>query len=315
MVTIRITDLEPVGQGVDRPEQVLVTRDGSVYASDKSSAVAELLKEGGVRRIGLAEGEPNGIALTAEGKFLIANFGEGKLQELDPSTGAIRVLASEAVEGRLLKWLNYVLVDSSGTMWCSVCTENPDLTVTLATGAEDGFLFRISPSDGVPQVVADGVNFPNCMALDRDEEYLYVVRTAAGDVVRFRIEGDKLGPQEEYGPPLGERGAVVNGEFAADSDTPSAGVGVGMHMADGCGFDAEGNLWVTLIMANRIVAITPEREVVNIAEDAEGELIQQPTSFAWGGADMKDVYIGSIATPYVVRGRSSVPGMPMVHQR
>ncbi len=300
-----------MGQGVDRPEQVLVTRDGSVYASDKASAVAELLKEGGVRRIGQAEGEPNGIALTAAGKFLIANFGGGKLQELDPATGAIRVLASDAVEGRLLKWLNYVLVDSSGTMWCSVCTVNPDLTETLANGAVDGYIFRLSPSDGIPHIVADPVNFPNCMALDRDEEYLYVVRTAAGDVVRFRIEGDKLGPEEQYGPPLGERGDVAAGEFAPEGDA----VGVGMHMADGCGFDADGNLWVTLIMANRIVAVTPEREVVSIAEDAEGALIRQPTSFAWGGDDMRDVYIGSISTPYVVRGRSSVPGMPMVHQR
>jgi sugar lactone lactonase YvrE len=313
VAAISITDLEPVGEGIDRPEQVLVTREGSVYASDKSSAVAEILREGGVRRIGHAEGEPNGIALTAEGKFLIANFGEGKLQELDPTTGAIRVLASETVEGRLLKWLNYVLVDSTGTIWCSVCTVNPDLTETLTNGAVDGYIFRISPSDGVPQVVADSVNFPNCMALDRDEEYLYVVRTAAGDVVRFRIEGDKLGPEEQYGPPLGERGAVVSGEFAAETDDLSAGVG--MHMADGCGFDAEGNLWVTLIMANRIVAVTPEREVVSIAEDVEGALIRQPTSFAWGGADMRDVYIGSIATPYVLRGRSSIPGMPMVHQR
>ena len=30
---------------------------------------------------------------------------------------------------------------------------------------------------------------------------------------------------------------------------------------------------------------------------------------------MCDVYIGSLAAPYVLKGRSSVPGMPMVHQR
>ncbi len=40
-----------------------------------------------------------------------------------------------------------------------------------------------------------------------------------------------------------------------------------------------------------------------------------PTSIAWGGQDMRDIYIGSIATPYVLKGRSSVAGMPMVHQR
>ena len=44
-------------------------------------------------------------------------------------------------------------------------------------------------------------------------------------------------------------------------------------------------------------------------------VLNSPTSVAWGGADMRDVYIGSIGAPYVLKGRSSVPGMPMVHQR
>ena len=86
-------------------------------------------------------------------------------------------------------------------------------------------------------------------------------------------------------------------------------------MADGCALDAHGNLWVTLVLANRIVAITPEGHTTVVVEDPEGKLVNAPTSVAWGGADMRDVYIGSIATPYVLKGRSSVPGMPMVHQR
>jgi len=30
---------------------------------------------------------------------------------------------------------------------------------------------------------------------------------------------------------------------------------------------------------------------------------------------MRDVYIGSILTPHVLKGRSSVPGLPLGHQR
>jgi len=86
-------------------------------------------------------------------------------------------------------------------------------------------------------------------------------------------------------------------------------------MADGCALDAQGNLWVTLVLANKIVAITPEGHVTVVVEDPEGKVVNAPTSVAWGGADMRDVYIGSITTPYVLKGRSSVPGTPMVHQR
>ena len=75
--TIRVNGLHPIGRGVDRPEHVLVGGDGRVFASDKASAVAELVDENTVRRIGQAGGEPNGIALDRDGHFLIANFGSG----------------------------------------------------------------------------------------------------------------------------------------------------------------------------------------------------------------------------------------------
>jgi gluconolactonase len=311
---IHISDLEAIGHGIERPEQVLVTRDGRVFASDKASAVAQVLPDGGLVRLGHAGGEPNGIALTAAGHFLIANFGLGVLQELDPASGAIRSLARDDVQGRSLRWINYVLVDSSGALWSSVCTESPDLLHTIAHGTADGYLFRLGAPGTSPEVVAEGVNFPNCMALDEREEYLYVVRTLTADVVRFPIHGERLGREELFSPPLGDRRPEEYGEHAgalvADREVTRR-----WGMADGCAFDAEGNLWVTLARANRIVAVTPGREVVTIAEDPEGARITGPTSIAWGGADMRDVYLGSLEAPYVLRGRSSLPGLPMVHQR
>jgi gluconolactonase len=176
---IAVTGLHPVGRGVDRPEHVLVAGDGRVFASDKASAVAELIDERTVRHIGQAGGEPNGIALDRDGHFLIANFGLGALQDLDPRTGAITTVLGEHLDGRPLRWLNFVLVDSVGALWCSVSTLADDLMDTIARGTADGFIFRVAPDRQSAQVVADAVSFPNCMVLDRDEDYLYVVRTLA----------------------------------------------------------------------------------------------------------------------------------------
>jgi gluconolactonase len=313
-MSIEVTDLAPIGHGIERPEQVLVTSDGRIFASDKGSAVAEVLGEDSIRRIGKAGGEPNGIAVDHRGHFLIANFGSGVLQDLNPSNGEITPLLSGDVNGQPLKWLNYVLVDSAGALWCSVSTAADDLLDTIARGTADGYIFRVSPDGSSVAVVAQDVQFPNCMALDHDERYLYVARTVAADAVRFPIIGDTLGAQEQFGPALGERRPD---EFGADAAAllGDAQAARRWGMADGCGLDAQGNLWVTLILANRIVAITPQGEVIVVVEDIEGKLLNSPTSVAWGGADMRDVYIGSIATPYVLKGRSSVPGMPMVHQR
>ena len=64
------------------------------------------------------------------------------------------------------------------------------------------------------------------------------------------------------------------------------------------------------------MAVTPDGHATVVIEDIEGKLLNAPTSVAWGGQDMRDVYIGSLATPLSsLKGRSSVPGMPMVHQR
>ncbi|OBG98442.1 hypothetical protein A5697_16205 [Mycobacterium sp. E3251] len=311
---IDVTGLHAVGRGVDRPEHVVVTGGGRVFASDKASAVAELIDEYTIRHIGQAGGEPNGIALDRNGNFLIANWGLGMLQDLDPETGEITTVLSGQLDGCPLRWLNFVLVDSVGALWCSVSTTGDDLMDTIARGTADGFIFRVAPDRQAARVAADGVSFPNCMALDRNEDYLYVVRTLTADVVRFPIEGETLGPQEQFGPPLGGRRpdeyGPDAGRFLADPEVSRR-----WGMADGCAFDAEGNLWVTLVLANKIVAISPASAATTVIEDPDGALLQSPTSIAWGGHDMRDIYIGSITTPYVLKGRSSVPGLPLIHQR
>jgi sugar lactone lactonase YvrE len=195
--TIELGGLHAVGHGVDRPEHVVVGRDGRVFASDKASAVAELIDENTVRRMGQAGGEPNGTALDRDGHFLIANFGSGVLQDLDPVTGEIATILSGQLDGRPLRWLNFVLVDSVGALWCSVSTMTDDLVDTIARGTADGFIFRVTPDRQSAHVVADAVSFPNCMALDRNEDYLYVVRTVAADVVRFRSTAKHSGRQSD----------------------------------------------------------------------------------------------------------------------
>ena len=84
---------------------------------------------------------------------------------------------------------------------------------------------------------------------------------------------------------------------------------------DGCGFDQEGNLWVTLVMANKVIAITPTGRVEVIIHDPTGELMDWPTNVSWGGADLRDLYIGSVRKDYVLHARCPMAGAPLVHQQ
>ncbi len=314
LAKIDVSAMQKIGLGVKRPEDVVVGRDGRVWASDQASACAEILPDGTFRGVGKAGGAPNGINMDAAGNIIIANFGvyegeAGPLQRLNIKTGDIEVLASE-VNGVTLTACNYPIVARDGTIYCTHSTGAEQWPQAL-DGRTDGFVFRVTP-DGRAEHLADGLKFANGCCLDEAEEFLYVNQTSGGNVVRYPILGDgRLGPREEYGPMLG---IIPSGE-TDPNNLPSPQEMANWAYTDGNGFDVEGNLWVTLPVANKIVAITPAREVFTIAHDLTGDILDHPTNVTWGGEDMKDVYFGSIRSDYVVKARSPIAGMKLIHQR
>ncbi len=299
-----------IADGIDRPEDVVVGRDGRVFASDHQCAVAEIFPDGSFKRLGPKGGAPNGINLDRDGKILIANFGlydreEGPLQRFDPATGAHETLLAE-VGGKRLTSSNYPIQDSDGNIWCANST-HADTWPEALDGRPDGFLYVLRP-DGSSEIVAEGLKFPNGLALSADESTLFCAQTSAANVLAFPIlPGGRLAATEAqpYGPILGR----LSSRWEPGDDTSDLGY------PDGLGLDAEGNLWVTLPAANKIVAITPAGELVVIAHDPTGEVMRSPTNVAWGGPDLKDLYIGTIQLNWVLKARSPVAGHPLIHQR
>jgi gluconolactonase len=51
-----------------------------------------------------------------------------------------------------------------------------------------------------------------------------------------------------------------------------------------------------------------------MVHDPAGELLREPTNVAWGGAERRDLYVGSIGVDYVLKTRSPVAGQAQVHQ-
>lgn len=299
---------EKIALGIDRPEDVVVAKDGRVFASDHQCAVAELLPGGAFRRLGPRGGAPNGINMDARGRIIIANFGiydreEGPLERFDPATGAREVLLAE-VEGRRLTSANYPVIDRAGNIWCANSTHAETWPKAL-DGRADGFIFVLRP-DGSARIVADGLKFPNGLALSADERFLFCAQTSGADVLRFPVREDAtLGEGERYGPVLGR--LMVAGETVEAH-------GGDLGYTDGIGFDAEGNLWVCLPASNKVVAITPYGTVATVIHDPSGKIVNHPTNVTWGGPDLKDLYIGSIRADYVLKVRSPVAGQPHVHQ-
>lgn len=297
--------------------------DGRVYASCHNCAVAQIHADGSFTQLGTKTGATNGINATKDGKIIIANFGiydgvAGPLEGFDPISQVRETLATEA-SGRALTSSNYPIIDDFGNIFCANSTSAP-VWMNALDGRDDGFIYVVRP-DGSSKILAENLCFPNGLALSADGKYLYCCQTSACNIMRFEIsyDGDvpSLAGRRQYGPKLGMRlpNALVTKKLPDPALTKHLGF-IMRHVGypDGCGMDIEGNLWVTLPGANKIVAITQGEKLVTIACDPSGNALHSPTNVTWGGDDMRDLYIGSLNAKHLLKTRSNVAGVKLAHQ-
>ncbi|SCX65824.1 SMP-30/gluconolactonase/LRE family protein [Variovorax sp. EL159] len=326
------TLVKPVGVDLKRPECVLAEPNGDLWAADARGGVMHIRPDGSQRLIAqqadphfdstsdlhgrFTSGTlPNGLAFDAEGNLLIANFGTDRLESMRRDDGQCTVLL-DTIDGLPIGKTNFVLRDSRNRLWITVSTRINPWTDALKPGVSDGYIILLDERGA--RVVADGFAFTNEVRLDAKEEWLYVVETAAKRVSRLKVAADgSLSGREVFGP-------------------PSLGAG----SPDGIAFDAFGNLWVTMIMSDRLLAITPEGEVLELLDDgnpqanaaleahaaagtltmevmakAHGTLAPWMASITFGGTDLRTVYLGSLMGNMLASFRSPVAGLPLAHWR
>jgi sugar lactone lactonase YvrE len=305
-----------VGRGLHRPECVLCGRDGTVFVSDWRGGVAVIAPDGSQHSILPRENpdgiQPNGIAVDRDGSFLLANLGEaGGVWRLRRD-GGLQPFCLE-VAGEPLPPCNFVLVDAAGGVWITVSTRLRPRSLGYRPDASDGFIVRVDEAGA--RVVADGLGYTNEVQIDSRGEWLYVNETFGRRLSRFPLAG---------GGSLGERETVA-----------TFGPGT---FPDGLTFDAEGGIWVTSIVSNRVIRISPDGEQSVLIEDADpvrlqeveeaflagrlgrphldhslGARLQNISSLAFGGPDLRTVYLGCLLDDRIATFRSPVPGHPPAH--
>lgn len=296
---------------LDAPEGIASSPDGRLFISNGGGAIGVLTPDGSFSQIGQALA-PNGVAVDREGRVIVANMGllnkgPGPLQRIDVATGTIETLVSE-LEGRQLVASNGPATTRNGDIYCTHSTWGPIGNIGTTTPA--GFIYRVAP-DGKASIVARDLRGANGLCLDREERHIYASLTAEGRIRRWRRQADgSLTDPQDYGPPLG---VVIPDQQAQDIRTMSAADRSGLGYCDGIAFDRDGNLWVTLPFANRIVAITRDGRKVDIVHDPEGTMLSSPTNLCWGGADLRDLFIVSRARGMVVTARTDVAGQALAN--
>lgn len=319
-----------VGYDLQRPECILAERDGSLWAADARGGAMHIAPDGTQRlvvphqppadatevdfdeRYVHSQGSlPNGMAFLANGDLIIANWGTDSV-EVMTREGRVRRLF-DSIDGRPLGKANFVLRDRRGRVWLTVTTRMQPWTESINSRSRDGYIALID--DRGVRIVAEGFEGTNEVKLDADEEWLYVVESNGRRISRLRVQDDgSLTDREVYGPSRLE------------------------GFPDGFAFDLYGNLWVTLVMTDKLVAITPQGDVLSLLDDSNpeatkwlnehyeartltpeimgacaGTLAPWMASLTFGGADLRTVFLGSLRGTTLPSFRSPVAGLPLVH--
>jgi gluconolactonase len=238
--------------------------------------------------------------------LVIDNFGllgdvPGTLQRVDLPTGGMTTLAG-AIDGRPLVGSNCPALGPDGEIYCTHSKWSDPYNV--GNTDPSGFVYKVSRDGRVSRVV-DGVRGANGLCFSADFRSLYVAQTPAANVLRFTRtpEGGYANPRQ-YGPRLGLAPDNIN---AIDLRTMPASERRHLGLTDGLAFDADRNLWVTVPFAGKLVVITPASEAIEVLSDPEGEKLNMPTNIAFGGADLRDLYIASMRNNKVWKLRVDAP--------
>jgi sugar lactone lactonase YvrE len=185
--------------------------------------------------------------------------------------------------------VNFVLRDAD-RLWLSVSTWSPPVDGRVQPKIADGYILRIE--DGRAALAAEGFLHTNELRIDRQRRFLYVAETRRGRLLRLPLgQNGTLGAPEPFGPD-----PIFSGAHP-----------------DGIAFDAEGNLWLTEVTRNGIHVIAPNGACRCVFEDPDGKVLLFPSSLAFGGADLRKVYIGSVRMTRLARFTAPVAGEPLAH--
>jgi sugar lactone lactonase YvrE len=314
-----LSEVTFVGSGLKRPECVLATSSGDLYAADWRGGVAHIRPDGTQTlytgtTADVPEGlRPNGIALERDGSFLLANLGTdaGGVWRLTRSGQVSPVLVE--IDGNPIPPSNFCVCDDRGRLWLTVSTRLKPRALDYRRGAASGFIVLMD--DRGARIVADGLGFTNEALIDPTGQWLYVNETYARRLSRFSLaaNGD-LGPKEvvaTFGP----------GQFP-----------------DGFAFDSDGNVYTTMIVANQLVCIARDgavtvlldagdpAHVASFEADWLADRLDYPmmatcgasplkniSNIAFGGPDLRTAFLGCLLGDRIARLPMPVAGHPPVH--
>jgi sugar lactone lactonase YvrE len=205
MATLETSTLFPADRSLNRAEDGVALPDGRLIVSDHIDGLRVIAPDGStapfgnMRAAGYLHDPPqrqaaaNGVSMEPGGShILVADVFGGSIYRVAITDGA----AERVYQHRF--GVNTAVRDSTGAIWftqsteCTAETGEARLFAAVDVPMTDGSLWRLDFRDGKfaasATVVAEGLSFPNGLALDERARMIYVAETCGDRILKAPLD-------------------------------------------------------------------------------------------------------------------------------
>lgn len=237
-------------------------RQALYWVDSKRCLVHRLLPASGERRQWALHSEIGSLALCESGRLLVALEHEIGFLDVDQENEVQafeRLAAVEHSEARMR--LNDGRSDRAGRFLVG--------SLKLAPATPVGALYQLWPS-GQLRTLEGGIRVSNCLAFSPDGRALYFADSLSHQIRRYAYD-------------------LATGEVSdmqVFADTTALGSG-----PDGAAVDAEGHLWVALVMKGQLARFRPDGSLERLLDLPT----PHPSCLCFGGAALDTLYVTSLS--------------------
>lgn len=276
--------LERVCDGLEFPEGPAWDGRGHLFVSNcGADYITRVALDGALERRWLSAADTgpggfrktNGMAFHRDGSLFACDFGRNAIVRVGPDRRC--EVVADRCEGRPFRGPNDLAFDPKGNLY-----------FTDPVGSNEhspvGCVYLVERGTRRVRRVAEGMAFPNGVALSADARWLYVAESRYFRVVRFPIREDAaLGEMEPWC------------QLPANGDP------------DGMAFDRAGNLWVAQFGLGAVRVIDPSGRIAR-SVTMPGKT---PTNLEFAGKGLRTLYITEPETKSLYKLRVEAGGQPL----
>lgn len=300
--------MEEIARGLRFPEGPVALPDGTFLVVEiQRRTVTRIHADGQTEVVAETGGGPNGLAIGPGGTIYVTNNGGfefhedsdglrptvqardysgGRLERVDPRTGAVEVLHRDNGSGVGLRGPNDLVVDRQGGIWFT------DLGKRRARDLDYGGVYYAAP-DGTIREAAHPFLTANGIGLSPDETVLYVAETEGARLWAFDLDAPGVIRKHPWPSPHG--GRLV---YAA---------GGAYQRYDSLAVEADGNICVATLMTGGITVISPDGRLVEFVPLPD----RYTTNLCFGGPDLRTALITLSLSGRLVALPWPRPGLPL----